>query len=80
MVKVRVMDIMPMRVLTKIDVQTCVCMCVYVCVCTHIREVIVEVIVSLLVNPALYDLSLPPISSALSFKLSVYMYVFYGVN
>lgn len=44
------------------------------------REVIVKVIVSLLVNPVLYNLSLPPISSPLSFQQSVYMYVFYSVN
>lgn len=50
--------------------------CVYVCV----RVVIVEVIVTLLVNPVLYNLSLPPISSPPSFQLSVYMYMFYSVN
>lgn len=51
-----------------------------VCVCVCVREVIVKVIVSLLVNPVLYNLSLPPISSPLSFQQSVYMYVFYSVN
>ncbi len=50
------------------------------CVCACVRRVIVGVIISLMVNPVLHNLSLPPISSPLSFQLNVFMYVFYGVN
>lgn len=49
-------------------------------VCACVREVIVGLIIRMLVNPVLYNLSLPPISSPLSFQLSVCMYVIYSVN
>lgn len=47
------------------------------CVCACVRGVIVG---GDHTPAVLYNLSLPPISSPLSFQLSVYMYVFYSVN
>lgn len=48
--------------------------------CVRVTGVMVRVIVSLLVNPVLYNLSLQPLSSPLSVLLSVCMDVFYRVN